>query len=62
MKLKSLLLIGGVSLGITVSTAAMASVSNFQAIEQPLEIKLGVSIMGLGLIVLELWWFLAKQK
>ncbi|WP_373526163.1 hypothetical protein [Nostoc sp.] len=30
----------------------------FQYIEQPLGLKIGVAIAGSGLIGLELWWFL----
>ncbi|WP_138504807.1 hypothetical protein [Nostoc sp. PA-18-2419] len=32
--------------------------SQFQHIEQPLGLKVGVAIAGLALIGLELWWFL----
>jgi len=32
--------------------------SQFQHIEQPLGLKIGVAIAGLALIGLELWWFL----
>ncbi len=35
--------------------------SSFRAIEQPLWIKAAVTIGGLGLIGLELWWFLLSQ-
>jgi plastocyanin domain-containing protein len=35
----------------------------FESVEQPLGIKLGVTATGLGLIGLELWWFLwSKPK
>ncbi|AFZ43098.1 hypothetical protein PCC7418_0884 [Halothece sp. PCC 7418] len=34
----------------------------FQKIEQPLAVKLLVSAGGLGLIGLELWWFLLSEK
>lgn len=33
----------------------------FQKIEQPLGIKLGVTAAGIGLIGLELWWFLGSK-
>lgn len=33
----------------------------FRRIEQPLENKLGVTLGGLGLIGLELWWFLLSK-
>jgi len=35
-----------------------APTSQFQAVEQPLWVKLAVTTGGLGLIGLELWWFL----
>jgi plastocyanin domain-containing protein len=38
-----------------------ASAQAFQPVEQPLAIKLGVSAMGVGLIGLELWWFLLSK-
>jgi plastocyanin domain-containing protein len=34
----------------------------FEQIEQPLGVKIGVAIGGLALIGLELWWFLLSQK
>ncbi|MFW6357671.1 MAG: hypothetical protein ACOC0N_00430 [Chroococcales cyanobacterium] len=39
----------------------------FQKIEQPVGVKVAVTLIGLGLIGLELWWFIyskpkAKQK
>lgn len=34
----------------------------FSTIEQPLVVKLGVTLAGLGLIGLELWWFLLSNK
>jgi plastocyanin domain-containing protein len=34
----------------------------FQSIEQPLQNKVAVTIGGLGLIGLELWWFLLKPS
>jgi plastocyanin domain-containing protein len=35
----------------------------FERVEQPLGIKLGVTVTGLGLIGIELWWFLwSKPK
>ncbi len=64
MKSKTFLLSGLFCLGLIISTATMASgnIDEFQAIEQPLGVKLGVTVIGLGLIVLELWWFLAKRR
>ena len=36
--------------------------SQFQVIQQPLAIKVAVSIGGLGLIGLELWWFTYRKN
>ncbi|MBD2386696.1 hypothetical protein [Cylindrospermum sp. FACHB-282] len=36
--------------------------SQFQPIEQPLALKIGVTIGGLALIGLELWWFLLSKS
>jgi hypothetical protein len=33
----------------------------FQKVEQPLALKAGVTLVGLGLISLELWWFLFSK-
>ncbi|NEQ53017.1 MAG: hypothetical protein F6K11_23235 [Leptolyngbya sp. SIO3F4] len=64
MKQKSYLLSSLFSVGLLVSTATVASagVGKFQAIDQPLPLKLGITLAGIGLIALELWWFLAKRK
>ena len=35
--------------------------NQFQRIEQPLSNKIGVTLAGLGLISLELWWFLLSK-
>ncbi len=61
-RLKPLLLAGCFCLGLILSTATSAQARDFQAVEQPLAVKLGVTTLGIGLIVLELWWFLAKRK
>lgn len=60
------------SLGLLLSIASMAPVkavppekamptSQFRQIEQPFEVKLGVTLGGLALIGLELWWFLLSK-
>jgi plastocyanin domain-containing protein len=38
------------------------STQEFKRIEQPLEVKLGVTAVGVGLIGLELWWFLLSKS
>ena len=64
MTLKSFLLSGLFCLGLIASTASLASanVGSIQAIEQPLVVKFGVTVAGLGLLALELWWFLGKKQ
>ncbi|MCC5618996.1 hypothetical protein LC605_28730 [Nostoc sp. CHAB 5836] len=37
---------------------SLEQTSQFQPIEQPLGLKVGVAIAGFALIGLELWWFL----
>ena len=64
MKLKSCLLIVGFCLGLfAVSTTTVsAQVRDIQTISQPATLKLSITAIGLGLMVLELWWFLAKKS
>ncbi|AFZ13012.1 hypothetical protein Cri9333_2136 [Crinalium epipsammum PCC 9333] len=55
----------GLFLGINTSVQAVEIPINktqqFQKIEQPLALKAGVTLVGLGLISLELWWFLFSK-
>ena len=54
----------GLLLGMMGVQAAeiQATVENqFRRIEQPLSLKIGVTIGGLALISLELWWFLFSK-
>ncbi|MBD6615456.1 cupredoxin domain-containing protein [Komarekiella sp. 'clone 1'] len=51
----------------SVATAQMPThsseqTSQFRRIEQPLPLKVGVTLGGLGLIGLELWWFLFSKN
>lgn len=48
---------------LTISAAAPKAEadSQFQMIEQPLPWKIAVTMGGLGLIGLELWWFVWSQ-
>ncbi|WP_414551014.1 hypothetical protein [Anabaena sp. CCY 0017] len=55
--------------GLSIGTASAAmpthssgETSEFKAIDQPLALKAGVTIGGLGLIGLELWWFLFSKS
>ncbi|MEH2290403.1 hypothetical protein [Nostoc sp.] len=57
-------LIAGTS-GVTLAEMPAHSseqTSQFQSIEQPLDLKVGVAIAGLALIGLELWWFLLYKS
>ncbi len=50
--------------GIPHPTKAQTSETNtseFQRIEQPLGLKVGITAVGLGLIGLEFWWFLLSK-
>lgn len=50
--------------GIAMPEAAMKpmhgtdSTQGFERVEQPLAVRFGVTAVGVGLIGLELWWFL----
>lgn len=67
---KTLMIAGMASFGLgfgLISDSAIAQMSHempsgqFQHIEQPLSHKIAVTAGGLGLIGLELWWFLFSQ-
>lgn len=64
MRLRACLLGGLFGLGLVGAMVpmAIARVDGFQAIDQPFEVRLGVTLVGLGLIGLELWWFLWKGR
>lgn len=51
----------GISWAMDHPMPSEASNSGFRSIEQPLPIKLAVTAGGLGLIGLELWWFLFSR-
>lgn len=42
-------------------SATTATAQEFRRIDQPLSHRLGVTIGGLGLMGLELWWFLMSR-
>ncbi len=63
----------GVTLGLFLLTSSVIAqpshdmspsepTADFTAIEQPLGVKVAVTVGGLGLIGLELWWFLFSKK
>ena len=54
----------GLLLGVATGATAMpvqTTPTQFRRIEQPLGIKIGVTVGGLSLMGLELWWFLLSQ-
>jgi plastocyanin domain-containing protein len=59
----------GISSGVAVAQMPMEMPHStteenvqFRKIEQPLGLKLGVTLGGLGLIGLELWWFIFSKN
>ncbi|MBD1937472.1 cupredoxin domain-containing protein [Microcoleus sp. FACHB-68] len=54
-------LLSGVS-GVNAAETHPKQTARFQAIEQPLAAKAGVTLGGLGLIGLELWWFVFSKS
>lgn len=53
----------GVTTDIAVAQMPAENSQQFRRIEQPLELKVGVTVGGIALIGLELWWFLwSKTK
>ncbi len=60
-----------ISLGLLLGTSQITvaqtpetkpeSPSQFQSIEQPLPLKIGVTLGGLALIGVEMWWFLFSK-
>lgn len=62
--LASLGLVMGMASGVQASEMSVqhsTSTTQFRSIEQPLGLKIGVTIGGLTLIGLELWWFLFNK-
>jgi plastocyanin domain-containing protein len=59
----SLGLLLGIATAAKAATPAQGSVqtNQFRRIEQPLGVKIGVTAGGIGLIGLELWWFLFSK-
>ena len=60
----ALVLLTGAS-GVTLAEMPAHSseqTSQFQRLEQPLSLKIGVAIAGFALIGLELWWFLLYKS
>lgn len=49
-------------LAVAIPVATGEPTGKFQKIEQPKSLKILVALAGLGLIGLELWWFMFKGK
>ena len=61
---KVLGVLAGLMLFITPANAAMSHpnpAQRFAPVAQPVTLKVGVTIGGLALIGLELWWFLGRR-
>jgi plastocyanin domain-containing protein len=54
--------LGGVSLAFAAGAMETPTAKGqFPSIDQPLGLKVGVTLVGLSLIALELWWFLGSK-
>lgn len=55
----------GLAAGVAVAEMPMEHApqptQQFRRIEQPLSLKVGVTLAGVGLVGLELWWFLGHK-
>lgn len=59
----SLALLLGVAANVKAAEMpAQHSPNQFRRIEQPLSLKVAVTVGGLSLIALELWWFLSMRE
>lgn len=56
------LIFGTATTTVAVAKTTPSNHSNFRQIEQPLPLKLIVTLGGIGLMGLELWWFLFYQS
>jgi plastocyanin domain-containing protein len=55
------LILSTARVSVAMPTHSPEHTQEFRSIEQPLELKVGVTIGGLALIGLELWWFLFSK-
>jgi plastocyanin domain-containing protein len=60
--LASLVLLTSTSAIVLAEMPASPSKQTIQSLEQPLVLKVGVTIGGLALIGLELWWFIFSKS
>ncbi len=69
MKLQNMIFLAILSCGLLLGSATRSQAKmeiteshhQLSRIEQPLSIKIPVTLVGLGLIGAELWWFLGKR-
>ncbi|MEA5620046.1 hypothetical protein VB711_19665 [Cronbergia sp. UHCC 0137] len=59
--LAGLILITSSTVSATMPDSHSEQINQFHQIEQPLALKIAVTVGGLGLIGLELWWFLFNK-
>lgn len=52
----------GVAEGVTAEMPNQHLPDRFRPIEQPLSLKVAVTLGGVGLIAAELWWFLLSKN
>jgi plastocyanin domain-containing protein len=62
VSLVCLLLLTSSPASAQMSTSHSEQISKFHPIEQPLSLKVAVTIGGLALIGLELWWFIFNNQ
>lgn len=55
-------LILGINFKVTAGEMPHTQINQFRQIEQPLPLKVAVTLGGLSLISLELWWFIFSKK
>lgn len=58
--LSTILLLGTIEIAVAQQPETPTG-DRFQSIEQPLPLKIGVTLGGIALIGLELWWFLGRK-
>ncbi|HEY9851762.1 MAG TPA: cupredoxin domain-containing protein [Leptolyngbyaceae cyanobacterium] len=57
-----LALVLGINPNLTAMEMPVSQTNRFRKVEQPLPLKVFVTLGGLGLISLELWWFIFSKK
>jgi plastocyanin domain-containing protein len=65
LSLSALLILIGIAAGVQIFQPPPDNtepLNEYQQLQQPLSLKIGVTVGGLTLIGLELWWFLFAKK